>query len=68
MRSIRDDFEAGVLLIEHNMSLVMAVCDRIHVLDEGRTLAAGTPAEIRGNLDVAAAYLGDTAVETGADA
>jgi branched-chain amino acid transport system ATP-binding protein len=61
---VRDDFEAGVLLIDHNMALVMAVCDRIHVLDEGRTLAAGTPAEIRGNLDVAAAYLGDTAVET----
>jgi len=64
VRIVRDDFEAGVLLIDHNMALVMAVCDRIHVLDEGRTLAAGTPAEIRGNLDVAAAYLGDTAVET----
>jgi branched-chain amino acid transport system ATP-binding protein len=68
VRSVRDDFEAGVLLIDHNMSLVMAVCDRIHVLDQGRTLAAGTPAEIRGNLDVAAAYLGDTAVETKPDA
>jgi branched-chain amino acid transport system ATP-binding protein len=64
VRIVRDDFEAGVLLIDHNMALVMAVCDRIHVLDEGRTLAAGTPTEIRGNLDVAAAYLGDTAVET----
>jgi branched-chain amino acid transport system ATP-binding protein len=68
VRLVRDDFEAGVLLIDHNMSLVMAVCDRIHVLDQGRTLAAGTPAEIRGNLDVAAAYLGDTAVETKPDA
>jgi branched-chain amino acid transport system ATP-binding protein len=68
VRIVRDDFEAGVLLIDHNMALVMAVCDRIHVLDEGRTLAAGTPAEIRGNLDVAAAYLGDTAVEAPADA
>jgi len=64
VRSIRDDFDAGVLLIDHNMALVMAVSDRIQVLDQGRTLAAGTPAEIRGNLDVAAAYLGDTAVET----
>jgi branched-chain amino acid transport system ATP-binding protein len=63
VRSIRDDFEAGVLLIDHNMALVMAVCDRIQVLDQGRTLAEGTPAEIRGNLDVAAAYLGDTAVQ-----
>jgi branched-chain amino acid transport system ATP-binding protein len=68
VRFVRDEFDAGVLLIEHNMSLVMTVCDRIHVLDEGRTLAAGTPAEIRGNLDVAAAYLGDTPVETFSDA
>ena len=50
-----------MLLIDHNMALVMGVCDRIHVLDQGRTLAAGTPDEIRGNLDVAAAYLGETA-------
>ena len=62
VRSVRDDHAAGVLLIDHNMALVMAVCDRIHVLDQGRTLAAGTPAEIRGNLDVAAAYLGERAV------
>jgi len=63
VRSIRDDFEAGALLIDHNMALVMAVCDRIQVLDQGKTLAEGTPAEIRSNLDVAAAYLGDTAVQ-----
>jgi branched-chain amino acid transport system ATP-binding protein len=68
LRRVRDDYEAGVLLIDHNMALVMAVCDRIHVLDEGRMLASGTPAEIRRNLDVAAAYLGDTAVDTESDA
>ncbi|HSS81292.1 MAG TPA: ABC transporter ATP-binding protein [Gaiellaceae bacterium] len=68
VRSLRDEHEAGVLLIEHNMALVMGVCDRIHVLDQGRTLASGTPAEVRGNLDVAAAYLGETAVQTDADA
>ena len=62
VRSVRDEHGAGVLLIDHNMALIMAICDRIHVLDQGRTLAAGTPAEIRGNLDVAAAYLGETAV------
>jgi branched-chain amino acid transport system ATP-binding protein len=62
VRSIRDEHDAGVLLIDHNMALVMSVCDRIQVLDQGRTLAEGTPAEIRGNLDVAAAYLGETAV------
>ena len=47
------------------MALVMAVCDRIQVLDQGRTLAEGTPAEIRANLDVAAAYLGESAVAGG---
>ena len=62
VRSVRDEHDAGVLLIDHNMALVMSVCDRIHVLDQGRTLAEGTPGEIRGNLDVAAAYLGEPAV------
>ncbi len=62
VRSVRDDHGAGVLLIDHNMALVMEVCDRIQVLDQGRTLAQGTPGEIRANLDVAAAYLGETAV------
>jgi branched-chain amino acid transport system ATP-binding protein len=62
LRSVRDDHGAGVLLIDHNMALIMGVCDRIHVLDRGRTLAQGSPAEIRANLDVAAAYLGESAV------
>jgi branched-chain amino acid transport system ATP-binding protein len=62
VRSVRDDHAAGVLLIDHNMALVMQVCDRIHVLDQGRALAEGTPAEIRANLDVAAAYLGEAPV------
>ncbi|HWQ00741.1 MAG TPA: ABC transporter ATP-binding protein [Gaiellaceae bacterium] len=62
VRSVRDDHEAGVLLIDHNMALVMEVCDRIQVLDQGQTLAGGTPAEVRGNLDVTAAYLGEAPV------
>jgi len=66
VRSVRDEHRAGVLLIDHNMALVMGVCDRIHVLDQGRTLAAGRPDEIRGDLNVAAAYLGETAVDTDA--
>jgi branched-chain amino acid transport system ATP-binding protein len=64
VRSLRDEHATGVLLIDHNMALVMGVCDWIHVLDQGRTLAAGAPEEIRANLDVAAAYLGETAVHT----
>jgi branched-chain amino acid transport system ATP-binding protein len=60
VRDVRDAHGAGVLLIDHNMALVMDVCDRIVVLDQGRLLAAGTPAEIRSNLDVAAAYLGES--------
>jgi branched-chain amino acid transport system ATP-binding protein len=62
VRAVRDEDDAGILLIDHNMALIMEICDRIHVLDQGRTLAEGTPAEVRGNLDVAAAYLGERAV------
>jgi branched-chain amino acid transport system ATP-binding protein len=62
VRMIRDEREVGVLLIDHNMALIMEVCDRIQVLDQGRTLAAGTPTDIRSSVDVAAAYLGETAL------
>ena len=62
VRSVRDDHEAGVLLIDHNVLLIMEVCDRVQVLDQGRTLAEGTPDEIRRNLDVTTAYLGSTVV------
>jgi branched-chain amino acid transport system ATP-binding protein len=61
VRSVRDDDGVGVLLIDHNMALIMSISDRIIVLDQGRTLAEGTPQEIRANLDVAAAYLGESA-------
>ena len=52
---------AGVLLVDHNIALVLEVCERIHVLDQGTTLAEGTPQEIRNDLGVAAAYLGESA-------
>ena len=52
---------AGVLLVDHNIALVLEVCERIHVLDQGTTLAEGTPQEIRADLGVAAAYLGESA-------
>lgn len=54
----------GVLLIEHNMQVIMGVCDRIHVLDGGRSLAEGRPHEIKSNPAVLRAYLGDDASQT----
>jgi branched-chain amino acid transport system ATP-binding protein len=67
VRSVADEHEAGVLLIDHNMALVMDVCHRIQVLDHGATLAEGAPGEIRANLDVASAYLGESAVHEEAE-
>jgi len=61
--SVIRDRGAGVLLVDHNVALVLEVCERIHVLDQGRTLAEGTPQEIRAHLGVAAAYLGESAAE-----
>jgi branched-chain amino acid transport system ATP-binding protein len=55
---VRDTFSLGMLAIEHDMRLIMALCELIHVLDHGRTIAAGTPAEVRGNPTVRTAYLG----------
>lgn len=58
VRSVAIDDDVGVLLIDHNVGLVLSVSDRIHVLDQGRTLAEGTSQEVRANADVAHAYLG----------
>jgi branched-chain amino acid transport system ATP-binding protein len=58
IRKLRKDFDLTVLLVEHHMNLVMAVCDHVHVLNFGRTIAAGTPAEVRAHPEVIEAYLG----------
>lgn len=58
LRSLADDGTA-VLLVEHDMGLVMTVCDELHVLDLGRMIASGPPAAIREDASVLAAYLGE---------
>nr|WP_153821834.1 ABC transporter ATP-binding protein [Polyangium spumosum] len=65
---LRDRFDLTVILVEHNMQVVMGVCEEIHVLDHGETIAHGKPEEIRKNPKVLAAYLGEEAPDEGAPA
>jgi branched-chain amino acid transport system ATP-binding protein len=59
IHDIRDRFGVAILLIEHNMELVMGICERIAVLNFGKTIAVGTPDEVRSNAAVIEAYLGE---------
>lgn len=55
---VRDEINCGVLLVEHDMSVIFGICEDIHVMDSGRTIATGSPEEIRTNQAVIEAYFG----------
>ncbi len=59
IRTVRDHFKIAILLIEHDMKLVMGICDRITVLNYGMLLAQGIPSEIQSNQEVIKAYIGE---------
>jgi ABC-type branched-subunit amino acid transport system ATPase component len=62
---IRDDFSCALVVIEHDMRLIMRLCERIQVLDYGKTISIGTPAHVRSDPAVLTAYLGRRAVDAG---
>jgi branched-chain amino acid transport system ATP-binding protein len=65
IRWLRDTFDLSVVLVEHNMQVVMGVCEEIHVLDHGETICHGNPDEVRAHPKVLAAYLGEDEAPAG---
>jgi branched-chain amino acid transport system ATP-binding protein len=61
---LREEAGLSILLVEHVISLVMNICDRVSVLDQGRFIAEGPPAAIASDVRVKRAYLGDADVES----
>jgi branched-chain amino acid transport system permease protein len=66
LRGVLSDFGCGILLIEHDMSIVMPLCSRVQVLDDGKTLRTGTPEEVRADPAVVQSYLGSSFVSADA--
>jgi branched-chain amino acid transport system ATP-binding protein len=64
--NLRDELGCGVLLVEHDMRIIFRVCERIQVLDHGKSIAVGSPEEIRTDRRVIAAYLGEKGAQIAA--
>ena len=60
IRRVRDEFGCGILVIEHDVPLIMQLCERIQVLDHGKTISEGSPSQVQADRAVMEAYLGTT--------